>query len=105
MFDNPLLPDVFPENYIKTTILLYLSSCEVETAPMTTRVVELSLCMTKIYSIKLAMRWKSDIALYSSTVTLFAIQFKNKCVSSVISSHSQSNNLLFVGNAHTIYGN
>ena len=32
MFDNPLLRDVFPENYITTTILLYLSSCAVETS-------------------------------------------------------------------------
>ena len=80
MFDNPLLRDVFPENSIKTTTLLYLSSCAVETVPMTTRVMELKLCMTKIYSIKLAMQWKSDIAFHSSTVILLVIQSKDKCV-------------------------
>ena len=60
--------------------------------------------MTKIYSIKLAMRWKSDIALHSSTVTLLVIQFKSKCVLYsqkmrfiIFSSHSQSNNLLALG--------
>ena len=63
--------------FLKTTILLYLSSCAVEAVPMTTRVMELQLCMTKIYFIKLAMRWKSDIALHSPTVTLLV---KNKCV-------------------------
>ena len=42
MFDNSLLRDVFPKNYIKTTILLYLSSCAVETVPMTIRVMELA---------------------------------------------------------------
>ena len=50
IFDNSLLRDVSPENYKKITILLYLSSCAVETVPVTTRVMELQLCMTKIYS-------------------------------------------------------
>ena len=50
IFDNSLLRDIFPENYKKTTILLYMSSCAVETVPATTRVMKLQLCMTKIYS-------------------------------------------------------
>ena len=50
IFDNSLLRDLFPENYKKITILLYLSSCAVETEPVTTRVMKLQLCMTKIYS-------------------------------------------------------
>ena len=50
IFDNSLLRDVFSENYKKITILLYLSSCAVETVPVTTRVMELQLCMTKICS-------------------------------------------------------
>ena len=49
-FDNSFLRDLFPENYKKITILLYLSSCAVETVPETTRVMELQLCMKKIYS-------------------------------------------------------
>ena len=39
--------------FLKTTKnnhTLYLSSCAVETVPVTTRVIELQLCMTKIYS-------------------------------------------------------
>ena len=50
MFDNFLLRDVFPENNIKTTILLYMSSSAIETVPATKRVMELQLCVTKIYS-------------------------------------------------------
>ena len=34
----------------KIIILLYLSSCAVETVPVPTRIMELQLCMTKIYS-------------------------------------------------------
>ena len=41
IFDNLLLRDLFPENYKKITILLYLSSCAVETVIVTTRVMEL----------------------------------------------------------------
>ena len=50
IFDNSLLLKIFPENYKKITILLYLSSCVVKAVPVTTRVVELQSCMTKIYS-------------------------------------------------------
>ena len=50
IFDNSLLRDVFPENYKNITILLYLSSCAVETVSVTTRVMEIQLCTTKIYS-------------------------------------------------------
>ena len=50
IFDNSLLRDVFPENYQKITTLLYLSSCAVETVTVTTRVMELQLRTTKIYS-------------------------------------------------------
>ena len=50
IYDNSLLRDVSPENYKKITVLLYLSSCALETVTVTTSFMELQLRTTKIYS-------------------------------------------------------
>ena len=61
IFGNLLLRDVFPENYKEITILLYLSSCAVETVPVKTRVVELQLCMTKMQCTTQRVYGKRDL--------------------------------------------
>ena len=108
-----MLPDVVTIFTVTvTTILVYLSSRAVETSTDDNTCYGIVIMYDKDSLYKVGMRWKSDIALHLSTVTLLVIQIKSKCVfysqkcvSSDFSSHSQSNNLLSLGNAHTIYGN
>ena len=76
-----MLPDVVTIFTVTvTTILVYLSSRAVETSADDNTCYGIVIMYDKDLLYKVEMRWKSDIALHSLTVTLLVMQIKSKCV-------------------------